>query len=221
MDAIFMDVHRFMNVHWRPVFWSRNAVWLARRKPRISPETDNKTASWLTSLQLIRDFIRIFVNKILSFVATLYLWLPDSAPACYPTTYMPPMRARFMGPAWGPSGADRTQVGPMLAPWTLLTGTSLNVTNIGSHLHTSFSSFLDTSVSLWNRNSVLICCCRDKYMCYIILDCVISVFYCVLSHMFHCMLPIWHWPILTHGVHLHVHAVVAIHLYSRRYVKIA
>ena len=28
--------------------------------------------------------------------------------------------ARFMGPTRGPSGADRTQVGPMLAPWTLL-----------------------------------------------------------------------------------------------------
>ena len=28
--------------------------------------------------------------------------------------------ARFMWPTWGPSGADRTQVGPMLAPWTLL-----------------------------------------------------------------------------------------------------
>ena len=27
---------------------------------------------------------------------------------------------RFMGPTWGPSGADRTQVGPMLAPWTML-----------------------------------------------------------------------------------------------------
>ena len=25
-----------------------------------------------------------------------------------------------MGPTWGPSGADRTQVGPMLPPWTLL-----------------------------------------------------------------------------------------------------
>ena len=24
-----------------------------------------------------------------------------------------------MGPTWGPSGADMTQVGPMLAPWTL------------------------------------------------------------------------------------------------------
>ena len=30
--------------------------------------------------------------------------------------------ARFMGPTWGPSGADRTQVGPMLAQWTLLSG---------------------------------------------------------------------------------------------------
>ena len=28
--------------------------------------------------------------------------------------------ANFMGPTWGPSGADRTQVGPMLAPWNLL-----------------------------------------------------------------------------------------------------
>ena len=28
--------------------------------------------------------------------------------------------ARFMGPTWGPSRADRTQVGPMLAPWSLL-----------------------------------------------------------------------------------------------------
>ena len=30
--------------------------------------------------------------------------------------------ARFMGPTWGPPGADRTQVGPMLARWTLLSG---------------------------------------------------------------------------------------------------
>ena len=30
--------------------------------------------------------------------------------------------ARFMVPTWGPSGVDRTQVGPMLAPWTLLSG---------------------------------------------------------------------------------------------------
>ena len=30
--------------------------------------------------------------------------------------------ARYMGPTWGPSGADRTQVSPMMDPWTLLSG---------------------------------------------------------------------------------------------------
>ena len=29
---------------------------------------------------------------------------------------------RYMGPTWGPPGADRTQVGTMLAPWILLSG---------------------------------------------------------------------------------------------------
>ena len=32
------------------------------------------------------------------------------------------LTAMFMGPTRGPPGADRTQVGPMLAPWTLLSG---------------------------------------------------------------------------------------------------
>ena len=43
--------------------------------------------------------------------------------------------AKFMGPTWGPSGADRTQVGPMSAPWTLLCW------NIGWHLHIGTASW--------------------------------------------------------------------------------
>ena len=35
---------------------------------------------------------------------------------------MHPLIARFMGPTWSPSGADRTQVGPMFTTWTLLSG---------------------------------------------------------------------------------------------------
>ena len=31
-------------------------------------------------------------------------------------------RARFMGQTWGPPGSCRPQMGPMLAPWTLLSG---------------------------------------------------------------------------------------------------
>ena len=38
------------------------------------------------------------------------------------TKFDTPHISRFMGPTWGPRGDDRTQVGPMLAPWTLLSG---------------------------------------------------------------------------------------------------
>ena len=38
------------------------------------------------------------------------------------STVMTTLITRFIGPTWSPSGADRTQVGPMLAPWTLLSG---------------------------------------------------------------------------------------------------
>ena len=37
-------------------------------------------------------------------------------------SFLDALIARFMRPTWGPSGADRTQVGPMLVPWTLLSG---------------------------------------------------------------------------------------------------
>ena len=33
--------------------------------------------------------------------------------------WIPSPTAIFMGPTWGPSGADRAQVDPMLAPWTI------------------------------------------------------------------------------------------------------
>ena len=31
-------------------------------------------------------------------------------------------KAKFMGPAWSPPGSCRSQMGPILAPWTLLSG---------------------------------------------------------------------------------------------------
>ena len=40
---------------------------------------------------------------------------------CYTVLeYETSLIAKFMGPTWGPSGADRTQLGPMLTSWTLL-----------------------------------------------------------------------------------------------------
>ena len=44
--------------------------------------------------------------------------------------------ARFMRPTWGPHGTDRTQVDPMLAPWTLLSGSMANCLNTVHSLET-------------------------------------------------------------------------------------
>ena len=41
-----------------------------------------------------------------------------------------------MGTTWGPSGADRTQVGPMLAPRTLLSGTGFELIKQGLRIST-------------------------------------------------------------------------------------
>ena len=43
------------------------------------------------------------------------------------------MLSGFMGPTWGPPGDDRTQVGPMLAIWTLLSGLS-HLVSFRSHI---------------------------------------------------------------------------------------
>ena len=40
--------------------------------------------------------------------------------------------ASFMGKTWGPSGAGRPQVGPMLVPWTLLSGTVMTIAAPGN-----------------------------------------------------------------------------------------
>ena len=48
-----------------------------------------------------------------------------------------PQIARFTGPIWGPPGSCRPQMGPMLAPWTLLSG-KLCAGNLGSSV--DFSS---------------------------------------------------------------------------------
>ena len=46
----------------------------------------------------------------------------ETVPMChtYKGGVIATLIAKYMGPSWGPHGADRTQVGPMLAPWTLL-----------------------------------------------------------------------------------------------------
>ena len=46
--------------------------------------------------------------------------------------------AMFMGPTWGPSGSCRSQMDPMLAPWSLLLGglfPTISVARVGNRPH--------------------------------------------------------------------------------------
>ena len=47
-------------------------------------------------------------------------WYNGITQGLYPISCKSPLITRFMEPIWSPSGAERTQVGSMLAPWTLL-----------------------------------------------------------------------------------------------------
>ena len=74
---------------------------------------------------LFNNLFRLTATKIKylqpwSFVRGIHA-NPDNGPVMWEVPSWSPI-ARFMGPTWGPPGADRIQVGPMLAPWTLLCG---------------------------------------------------------------------------------------------------
>ena len=51
---------------------------------------------------------------------------PQMPCGCYPQWQISQI-AKFMGPTWGPPGSCRPQMGPMLAPWTLLSGMLLGI----------------------------------------------------------------------------------------------
>ena len=57
-------------------------------------------------MNLLCNLQRSFLLWYWSMIFTNLLWYFSSTP----------LITRFMGPTWGQSGADRTQVGPMLAP---------------------------------------------------------------------------------------------------------
>ena len=59
-------------------------------------------------------------------MASLYWGGPPVRPKKYAHNYLSSIAttqiAKFMGSTWGPPGSYRPQMGPMLAPWTLLSG---------------------------------------------------------------------------------------------------
>ena len=65
--------------------------------------------------------------------------------------------AKFMGPTWDPPGDDRPQVGPMLAPWTLLSGLRVRITLVLWFVSSIFSeSTLGKIIGTLSRGNVML-----------------------------------------------------------------
>ena len=108
---------------------------------------------------IIRNFIHIFDNVTKPFAIQHHLASVS-------------LIARFTGPTWGPPGSCRPQVGPMWAPWTLLSAMiyrwEVSTTLINnSIIHRAMSiqriwlpnDFCCTNSYYWNE---LIFCCRKQ-----------------------------------------------------------
>ena len=90
---------------------------------------------------------------------TVYIWkwlLKGRYRECHPHK-QPAQIAKFMGPTWGPPGSCRPQMGPMLAPWTLLSGRFEWFLRCGRQteiksVDESFVAGAERSTVLWGSN---------------------------------------------------------------------
>ena len=101
----FKKMHlKMSSVKWRPFCLGLN----------VSNQQEHEACCCLYTQAILNSYIPLFLH------VHCFEWV--FIKLCVQQICIISLIARFMGPTWGPSGADRTQVGPMLAPWTLLPG---------------------------------------------------------------------------------------------------
>ena len=66
--------------------------------------------------------------------------------------------AKFMGPTWGPPGSCRSQMGPMLTPWTLLSGVLFRSADVNPSFMAQWwvtGEWLTRMPPLWAEKTIL------------------------------------------------------------------
>ena len=101
---------------WLPLWWKMvNSHWMR-----------NLLSSDCFLINLLKEYLTLYGS--LHYWETHYKLIRSKA---FVVFQGPPVRAqiaKFMGPTWDPPGSCRPQVGPMLAPWSLLSGRIMFVT---------------------------------------------------------------------------------------------
>ena len=97
--------------NWIRAKWNFHRIWIVMEKSLVKWVPGSKLESCGLGLRCARR------PPLMSYALVLGI---DWGGTVFSLYGAPTLIARFMEPSWGPLGAGRTQVGPMLAPWTLL-----------------------------------------------------------------------------------------------------
>ena len=104
-STAFLTQYCDVTTEWRRLIWG---VWETQGAGIV--------ASYPSAVRVRTGLILISAYHIHKWILSVNISVPSRG------IHSLSLIARFMGPIWGPSGAGRTQVGPMLAPWTFLFG---------------------------------------------------------------------------------------------------
>ena len=107
---------------WKRKHWSKSKIKLPEESARFGLPFCKLAAAPSRNTRVINGHSN-FVDNVANYAPGGCL-APLGAETFF--SHIPSQIARFMWPTWGPPGADRTLVGPMLAPWTLLSRISRN-----------------------------------------------------------------------------------------------
>ena len=128
--VLYVLLKVFYEIMWRTYWYSSSSlhrhwvcVWFYRDKRKIL--TDMGKIDWYQTTIKYNHVYTWCINLGMYCIITRAYYLAEKCSCLF--NHMlgkATLIARFMGPTWGPSGAGRTQVGPMLVPWTLLSGQS-------------------------------------------------------------------------------------------------
>ena len=151
-NFIFKEVHwKILSAQWQPFCWDSSGgsftrPWISSITCPLSSVESVKSSRvyWCIKINICntRSLVVLMLVTLRDQESLLYTaWSVNKLPL-YPQTYVSSawftescrgcicsftsLTARHMWPTWGPSGADRTQVVPMFAPWTLLSGTIMH-----------------------------------------------------------------------------------------------
>ena len=157
----------------RAMFYTKTSIvsWVTHPCRRTSCNWDNMIGELSISLMINSTWSQICTMGLRSWFCGIcfqdevrqpYLYLEYCESVIADNIWCQCLEAKFMGPTWGPPGSSRPQMGPMLAPWTLLSGSGCYESRESNVMYGYPEHFRDCSVASivyvhWNYMLTIYC----------------------------------------------------------------